>query len=71
MWIDEADLRRGAFGKPGAPFLFSRKGALTHHPEGAEVLPAATVRSTRWMRLLRQPMDNATLLWNCCHCPRS
>ena len=31
------------------------KGALTHHPEGAVVLPAATVRSARRMRLLREP----------------
>ena len=40
--------------------FFSRKGALTHHPEGAVVLPAATVRSARGMRLLREPPDNAT-----------
>ena len=45
MWISTSELRRGAFGKPGASFLFSRKGALTHHPEGAVVLPAAIVRS--------------------------
>ena len=36
------------------PF-FIPKGALTHHPEGAVVLPAATVRSARRMRLLRKP----------------
>lgn len=35
--------------------LFFPKGALTHHPEGAVVLPAATVRSARRMRLLREP----------------
>lgn len=40
--------------------FFPVKGALTHHPEGAVVLPAATVRSARRMRLLRQPPDNAT-----------
>ncbi len=44
------------------PVLIPRKGALTHHPEGAVVLPTATVRSARRMRLLRQPLDNATLL---------
>ena len=37
----------GVSGKPGA-FLFSiPKGALTHHPEGAVVFPAETVRSPR------------------------
>ena len=41
-------------GQPGR-FSFIPKGALTHHPEGAVVLPAATVRSARWMRLLREP----------------
>lgn len=41
-------------GKPGR-FSFFPKGALTHHPEGAVVLPAATVRSARRMRLLREP----------------
>ena len=35
--------------------LFFPKGALTHHPEGAVVLPAATVRSARRMWLLREP----------------
>lgn len=35
--------------------FFSVKSALTHHPEGAVVLPAATVRSARRMRLLREP----------------
>ena len=39
----------------GYSLFFSRKGALTHHPEGAVVLPAATVRSARRMRLLREP----------------
>mgnify|MGYP003294221671 CR=1 FL=1 len=42
-------------------FLFFPKGALTHHPGGAVVFPLETVRSPRGMRLLRQPMDNATL----------
>ena len=41
-------------GQPGR-FSFIPKGALTHHPEGAVVLPAATVRSARRMRLLREP----------------
>lgn len=41
-------------GQPGR-FSFIPKGALTHHPEGAVVLPAATVRSARRMRLLRKP----------------
>ncbi len=49
------NLGRGAFGQPGVPFLLSRRGALTHHLEGAVVLPAATVRSARRMRLLREP----------------
>lgn len=39
----------------GRPVSFVPKGALTHHPEGAVVLPAATVRSARRMRLLREP----------------
>ena len=55
MQFGTAELRRGAFGQPGVPFLLSRRGALTHHPEGAVVLPAATVRSARRMRLLREP----------------
>ena len=33
-------------GKPGR-FSFFPKGALTHHPEGAVVFPAETVRSPR------------------------
>lgn len=37
------------------PVSFIPKGALTHHPEGAVVLPTATVRSARQMRLLREP----------------
>lgn len=57
MRTKTVDLRRGAFGQPSVPFLLSRraKGALTHHPEGAVVLPAAIVRSARRMRLLREP----------------
>ena len=39
----------------GRTVSFVPKGALTHHPEGAMVLPAATVRSARRMRLLREP----------------
>ena len=39
----------------GRPVSFIPKGALTHHPEGEVVLPAATVRSARRMRLLREP----------------
>ena len=45
---------RGAW-ETGRPVSFIPKGALTHHPEGAVVLPAATVRSARRMRLLREP----------------
>ena len=45
---------RGAW-ETGRPVSFVPKGALTHHPEGAVVLPAATVRSARRMRLLREP----------------
>ena len=55
MQFGTAELRRGAFGQPSVPFLLSRRGALTHHPEGAVVLPAATVRSARRMPLLREP----------------
>ena len=55
MQTQTINLRRGAFGQPSVPFLLSRRGALTHHPEGAVVLPAATVRSARRMRLLREP----------------
>ena len=39
-------------------------------PLSAVVFPAETVRSARRMRLLREPMDNATALRSCCHCPR-
>ena len=57
----------------GALLFFPKgpKGALTHHPEGAVVFPAETVRSPRGLRLLREPMDNATSPLCCCHCPRS
>ena len=55
MQFGTEELRRGAFGQPSVPFLLSRRGALTHHPEGAVVLPAATVRSARRMWLLRKP----------------
>jgi len=51
--------------------LFFPKGALTHHPEGAVVLPAATVRSLRGMRLLREPYGQCHITPCCCHCPRS
>ena len=34
-------------GNWGPPSFFSRKGALTHHPEGAVVFPAEIVRSPR------------------------
>ena len=39
----------------GRPVSFVPKGALTHHPKGAVVLPVATVRSARRMRLLWEP----------------
>ena len=45
---------RGAW-ETRRPVSFIPKGALTHHPEGAVVLPVATVRSARRMRLLREP----------------
>jgi len=45
---------RGAW-KTERPVSFVPKGALTHHLEGAVVLPTATVRSARRMRLLRKP----------------
>ena len=59
------------FGPACFPSCNYTKGALTHHPEGAVVFPAETVRSPRGMRLLRKPMDNATALGRCCHRPRS
>ena len=55
-------------------------GAFSFIPEGrtysplvtqAVVLPTATVRSPRGMRLLRKPMDNAAFLPKRHHCPRS
>ena len=64
----------GVPGNRGAP-LFLPKGALTHHPEGAVVLPAIT--SLGQACALRggygsrgSHMDNATPLGRCCHCPR-
>ena len=45
---------RGAW-ETGRPVSFIPKGALTHHPEGAVVLPVATVRSARRMRLHLRP----------------
>ena len=59
-WQDTIENCWEVSGKPGTFLFFIPKGALTHHPEGAVVLPAATVRSARRMRLLRQPPDNAT-----------
>ena len=52
-------------------FLFFPKGALTHHPGGAVVFPAETVRSPRGMRLLRKPDGQCHITMRCCHCPRS
>ena len=45
---------RGAW-ETRRPVSFIPKGALTHHPEGAVVLPVATVRSARRMRLHLRP----------------
>ena len=69
------NLSRGAFGQPSVPFLLSRRGALTHHPEGAVVLPAII---SLWQPCALRGgcgfcgslMDNATPLRSCCHCPR-
>ena len=61
---------RGAW-ETGRPVSFVPKGALTHHPKGAVVLPAATVRSARRMRLLREPYVQCHINGCCCHCPRS
>ena len=48
-------------GNWGPPSFFSRKGALTHHPEGAVVLAVGKPCALRGgLRLLRQPPDNAT-----------
>ena len=55
MQTQTINLRRGAFGQPCVPFLLSRRGALTHHPEGAVVSTSWLVRSARRMRLLRKP----------------
>ena len=65
------NLRRGAFGQPGVPFLLSRRAHLLTTPKG------------RWY-FLRKPcalrggcgfcgslMDNATSRLCCGHCPRS
>ena len=49
------NLGRGAFGQPSVPFLLSRRAHLLTTPKGPVVLPAATVRSARRMRLLREP----------------
>ena len=56
MGLQDRTKTRGVPSNRGVPFLLSRRGALTHHPEGA-----ATVRSARRMQLLREPLDNATL----------
>ena len=51
-------------GNRGAFFSPRRTHLLTTAPKGAAVvLPSADVRSPRGMRLLREPMDNATLPW--------
>lgn len=55
-------------------FSFSRRAHLltTSRRLAVVSLPlVGIVRSPRGMRLLREPLDNATLLLNCCHCPRS
>ena len=58
---------RGAFLSPRRAHL------LTTAPIGGSggTCRWQAVRSTRWMRLLREPMDNATLPWEVWHCPRS
>lgn len=55
MQTKTINLGRGAFGQPSVPFLLSQRGALTHHPEGAAVSTSWLVRSTRRIRLLREP----------------
>ena len=57
MGLQDRTKTRGVPSNRGVPFLLSRRGALTHHPEGAVVLPSATVRSARQMQLLRGPFD--------------
>ena len=53
------------------PVSFIPKGALTHHPQSGRWYACGIVRSPRGMRLLWEPMDNATSLRSCCHRPRS
>ena len=54
-WENKSKFQIGGLRETGGLPFFLPKGALTHHPEGAVVLPAATVRSARRMRLLREP----------------
>ena len=61
-WKNKTEIRMGGLrGTGGLPPFFSRKGALTHHPEGAVVLAVGKPCALRGgLRLLRQPPDNAT-----------
>ena len=74
MQFGTAELRRGAFGQPGVPFLLSRRARRAH---------LLTTPKGRWYPLrgscaLRggcgscgNLMDNATSRRCCCHSPRS
>lgn len=69
--IQDSSMMMERSGKPGR-FSFSPKGR-TYSPlaKQAVVLPTATVRSPRGMRLLRKPYGQCHILAVCCHCPRS
>ena len=59
---------RGAFGQPSVPFLLSRRGALTHHPEGAVVFPAEIVRSPRGIAASAEASRQChSTCGRCCH----
>ena len=57
----------------GLPFFLPKgpKGALTHHPEGAVVLPAASCALRGGCGSCGSLMSNATSHLCCCHWPRS
>ena len=62
--IQSGKVSWGVPGNRGAFLSPRRAHLLTTAPKGAAVvLPSAAVRSTRWTRLLREPMDNVTLPW--------
>jgi len=63
--------RGGAPGNRGVFLFHSEEAHLLTTCEASGGMPAASCALRGGMRLLREPLDNAAILLNCHHCPRS